>query len=204
MKTINILFIILLNSCSYNSIKAHKKLILVIGDSISLGYTPYLQSDMSQYDIIHPKDNCRNSWYTLQNIDMWINQLPHKPDIIIWNNGIWNTIHDYHDEPIERLGTSIEQYQNDMTNIAIKLKSITNEVYFNTTTHITPNNSIFNAGYENDLNNSVIDIMNNYKIHIIDLNTVSISLESNKIDAVHFDTQGYKKIAEYIEKELKF
>lgn len=196
------LLLLLLVGCSH--VTSHKKLVLVIGDSISLGYTPYLQKELgSGYEVLHPSDNCRNSRYTLENIDLWISRLPRKPDIVIWNNGIWNTIHDYTEEPIERLGTTVEQYKDDMSAIAAKLQLTSAKLYFNTTTHIAANNTIFNAGYEDLLNASIIGMLSYNNVITIDLNAKSSTLESYKKDPVHYTEEGYEKLAKFIAETIK-
>ena len=78
------------------------KKVLLIGDSITGGYTQKVTELLDgKYEVYKVPDNCRFSAYTLNCSRFWLGQqkLPEikfsleNPDIIHWNNGLWDTAH---------------------------------------------------------------------------------------------------------------
>jgi hypothetical protein len=52
-----------------------KTKILIIGDSISLGYTPFVKKMLEDKAIVsHNKGNAQDSGYGLENIESWIQE----------------------------------------------------------------------------------------------------------------------------------
>ncbi|MCR5484925.1 MAG: SGNH/GDSL hydrolase family protein [Clostridiales bacterium] len=67
------------------------KKVLLIGDSIRLSYDHRVRELLKdEAEVWGPDDNCRFTKYTLWEINGWIGHFG-KPDIIHWNNGIWDT-----------------------------------------------------------------------------------------------------------------
>ena len=78
------------------------KKVLLIGDSITGGYTQKVTELLDgKYEVYKVPDNCRFSAYTLNCSRFWLGQqkLPEikfsleNPDIIHWNNGLWDCLH---------------------------------------------------------------------------------------------------------------
>jgi hypothetical protein len=181
--------------------------ILSIGDSISVGYLAALSRNMPEYDIMHPNDNCRNSFYTLENIDSWLALFPNN-DMILWNNGVWDTTADYWPRqystaPIEWYGTTTAQYESNLIQIARKLKATGSRVIFLTTTHIL--GPPFNLGYELELNAIAKRVLPLEGVEIFDLYAVSLPLKDarpNQWD-VHFNREANQVFADEINKYIR-
>ena len=179
--------------------------VLIIGDSISIGYTgPLIKTIGDKYDVRHPADNCRNSYYTLQNIDTWLDQYPHN--IIIWNNGIWDTtradwLDQYMPDAIRsNYGTSLEDYKSNLIQIAQKLKSTSSRVIFLTTTDIPKISGVFEIGKEIDLNSIAYSVLPSMGVEVYDLYSFALSIQdahTNDFD-VHFKTSSNYKFAYFI------
>jgi len=203
IKIILILLLSLLLGCNSSIHKDNRQILFSIGDSVSIGYKDKLSFDAGyEYNVLRPNDNCRNSYYTLQNIDLWLSQLPKPPTLIVWNNGIWNTVVGYAGDPIQDQMTSVYDYTVQIQAIATKLKATGARVIFLTTTHIDLNTSVFTAGYEVQLNQAAQRVLPNMGIEVLDLNAFSLSLEVDKVDAVHYNTDGYNKLADFIAEYL--
>ena len=71
------------------------KNILLLGDSIRMSYQPVVKEMLEgKANVYGPMDNGRWSGYTLNTLRFWLPQMP-TPDIVHWNNGIWDMGDDY-------------------------------------------------------------------------------------------------------------
>ncbi len=71
------------------------KQILLLGDSLRMGYEPIVRKLLEgKAEVSGPEENGRWAGYTLNSLRFWIPNLP-KPDIIHWNNGLWDLGDDY-------------------------------------------------------------------------------------------------------------
>ena len=67
------------------------KQVLLLGDSIRMFYQERVRQLLGEdYQLSAPEENCRFAAYTLNSLRMWLPKVP-KPDIIHWNNGLWDT-----------------------------------------------------------------------------------------------------------------
>ena len=63
--------------------------VLIIGDSISIGYTPLVRKLLQNKANVHrPSTNCRWSAFGAENIDEWIGES--SWDLIHFNFGLWD------------------------------------------------------------------------------------------------------------------
>ncbi len=111
------------------------KEVLLLGDSIRM----FSQSEIIRklgegYHVSAPGENCRFSAYTLNSLRYWLDEFP-KPDIIHWNNGLWDTAVIYQEDGCF---TPLEVYVAYMTKILRVLKSTGAKVIFATTTPVDP------------------------------------------------------------------
>lgn len=71
------------------------KQILLLGDSLRMGYEPVVRQMLQgRAGVSGPEENGRWAGYTLNSLRFWIPNLP-KPDIVHWNNGLWDLGDDY-------------------------------------------------------------------------------------------------------------
>ena len=64
-------------------------LILIIGDSISIGYTPYVQEMFQgRAEVVHHKGNAQHTGTGLEKIDEWLGN--ESWDLIHFNWGLWD------------------------------------------------------------------------------------------------------------------
>ena len=71
----------------------NKKTVLLLGDSIRMGYGPYVADMMKdRAKVVYPRDNCRFTFYTLRMIADWKKLVddPKSVDIVHFNNGLWD------------------------------------------------------------------------------------------------------------------
>ncbi len=97
------------------------KNVLMLGDSIRMQYTPKVKELLKgRANVYGPVDNGRWSDYTLNSLRFWLPQLP-DPDIVHWNNGIWDMGDDY-DEGFPHV--SLEDYEKNVVRIFRVLRKL--------------------------------------------------------------------------------
>ena len=76
-----------------------RKKVLLIGDSIRMGYDKYVKNYLSDScEVYYPKDNCRFAQYTLRHLSDWKSGFNgDDSDLIHWNVGLWDTLELYDD-----------------------------------------------------------------------------------------------------------
>lgn len=166
------------------------KSMLVVGDSISIGYTVGLKNIFSDYSVIHNECNAMSSDHGVKNIDRWVAHND-RWDICTINHGLWDISPKYRvdkDKYIENLSYELD---------ALKLKC--DKVIFITTTFV-------NTAYKNKRNPSDVDEYNDATtdliiakgVEVCDLNFKSKTLSHKMIDSVHYTSGGYNDLAAYI------
>lgn len=79
------------------------KKIILLGDSIRLGYENYVKENLDGVcEVYSPKENCRMAEYVLRTIIDWKREenFPEDADLIFWNAGLWDVARIMHEEPI--------------------------------------------------------------------------------------------------------
>ena len=102
--------------------------VLIIGDSISIGYTPRVRKLLEGKVNVHrPKTNCRWSAFGDENVLQWVGD--GKWDLIHFNFGLW----DWYGWKQENKSTP-ESYEKSLEGIVNKLKSSGAKLVFAVTT----------------------------------------------------------------------
>ncbi|MBQ4528682.1 MAG: hypothetical protein II998_11500 [Clostridia bacterium] len=71
------------------------KKVLLIGDSIRMGYDTYTKMAFeSSAEVYFPKDNCRFTGYIIRHLHDWKNELKlgNDIDLVHWNAGLWDDL----------------------------------------------------------------------------------------------------------------
>lgn len=159
------------------------KNVLVIGDSLSIGYTPVVAGILSDIALVQhaPWDfsdgGAEETNYGAQCLDYWLaspSGIPLKPDLIWFNFGM----HDYVTACQEGYGCVPGQsgnttvYPSELLNITLRLKAYSEQtgskLLFALTTPMLCNATIDNV-IENTLNTAATQIMQSNNIPFIDL-----------------------------------
>jgi hypothetical protein len=96
------------------------KKILLIGDSIRLGYDQYVKESMTNLaDVYYPAENCRFALYVLKYLHTWKEELKiDNVDAIHWNAGLWDTLKIYGDDCL----TKLDHYLDCVERITDRIK----------------------------------------------------------------------------------
>ena len=77
------------------------KKIVLIGDSIRLGYEAYVRTAFRDVaEVYAPTENCRFAHYVFRYLHEWksLGNWPSDVDVVHWNAGLWDVIHFFGDE----------------------------------------------------------------------------------------------------------
>ena len=111
------------------------KQVLLLGDSIRMFYQDRVRELLGEdYNVSAPGENCRFAAYTLNSLRMWLPEFP-KPDIIHWNNGLWDTAVIYAEDGCF---TPLDEYVRTLERILRRLRQTGAEIIFATTTPTHP------------------------------------------------------------------
>ncbi len=150
------------------------KQVLLLGDSIRMFYQKKVAEKLGEeYNVSGPAENCRFAAYTHNTLRHWLPTFP-KPDIIHWNNGLWDVGHFYGEE---ECGTSLPVYLEYLERTARILKSTGAYVIFATTTPCHPKREKNTEGmlstHKNSeieqYNKAAVELMNRLGIEVNDL-----------------------------------
>lgn len=98
------------------------KRILLIGDSIRMGYDKYVKEALSgACEVYYPSDNCMYAENVLRFAHEWVQKTGSSEfDLIHWNAGLWDALELFEDEPL----TSLDYYGEAIARIHKRLKLI--------------------------------------------------------------------------------
>lgn len=155
---------------------------LVIGDSISLGHTPFISG------AAHTDGNAQSTVVTLSHLNDWL--LPAKK--VIWNNGIWDI----------KLANQ-NQYEENLNSIADILIAEygAKNIYFVTTTYVPASDPVVDSTLVPIYNDIAKAVMLNKGIAVIDITAYSEELANQgyqNANDVHFNSEGYALLANFI------
>lgn len=164
--------------------------ILVIGDSISLGYTPFIEKSVQNAEVTHNACNGESSTNGVSLINRWVSYRPHWK-VITLNHGYW-------DLPGGAQASSLAVYEANLRyEVGVAVSHADTVILVNTTQII----SAFTAEYPLATNaevaarNAVIaTVAASYGIHVVDLYGVSTGIPDRDSSLLHFNPSGYQAL----------
>ena len=177
------------------------KKVLLIGDSIRMGYDSYVKKALNNVcDVVYPDENCRFSQYILRYLTLWKEwlNLDENVDLVHWNAGHWDNFRIYGDEPV----MPIDTYAYNIQRIAKRIQFLfpNAKIVFATTTPVYEPGFIdeFVSRRNSDIeqyNEAACEMLSKLNVHINDL----YSLMKDKpvdyfSDRTHFYTAKATKV----------
>ncbi|QGY46244.1 SGNH/GDSL hydrolase family protein [Maribellus comscasis] len=187
--------------------------VLILGDSISIGYTPFVKELLeNRANVFRPvfddgkPENCAGTTKGVQNIERWLGDT--KWDVIHFNFGL----HDIkHVDPVTGENSSnpdhphqadLKQYKKNLKDIVKKLKASNAKLVYATTTPYPDktNGPLRKPGMPKKYNEVAEKIMKKNDITIDNLyDFVLPRMEELQIpNNVHFTEDGYKALAKQV------
>jgi lysophospholipase L1-like esterase len=198
---------------AFLNIQEKQPKVLLIGDSISIGYLPFVQEIMKgkvAVDRIPLKpngkaENCQGTTNGIANIDRWLGDT--KWDVIHFNFGLHDIKHIKVDsgknsnDPNDPHQADLKQYKKNLSEIVAKLKATGAKLIFATTTPYPKGTKPYRAfGDDIKYNKVAKKIMKKNGIAVNDLHAfVFPRMEQlQKPVNVHFTELGSKALAEQV------
>src|SRR6056297_3341728 len=125
-------FLVSIVILSLNSFNRQKSRILIIGDSISIGYTPFVQEDLKNVvEVVHNPGNAQHTGTGLEKIKEWIGN--EEWDIIQFNWGLWDLCYRHPDSKLYgnrdkikgKITYDLNEYGSNLDSIVILLRKYT-------------------------------------------------------------------------------
>lgn len=196
-----------------------KKRVLILGDSISIGYTPVVQKMLAdEMTVLRPMrnekpENCSGTTSGVANIDRWLRIDGGKWDVIHFNWGLHDLKHVKPDGQASELATdppqaTVEVYEKQLREIVAKLKATGAKLIFATTTPV-PDGAMKVYRTNADAvryNEAALRVMKDNNIAVDDLYGFAIKrLSQIQIQPanVHFTPKGSEALAGEVVKAVR-
>lgn len=187
--------------------------VLLIGDSISLGYTPHvIELLKGEADVRHHPGNAQHTGTGLKKIDAWLGT--ERWDVIHFNWGLWDLCYrnpksknqGRRDKAEGALTTSLEQYEQNLDALVKRLRRTDAELIWAHTT-VVPEGELGRKVDDDRLyNEAAARVMKKHGVAINDLNQLTRSFATDQFTGpgnVHFTPAGSKRIAEQVSGEIR-
>lgn len=181
------------------------KKIVLIGDSIRMGYDKYVKEALSSVaEVYYPAENCRFSVNVLRFIHEWQSNggWGDDVDLVHWNAGLWDALELFGDEPLN----PISAYAQIVPRIHKRIRMLfpKAKIVFATSTPVLEDKCHENFRRHNSTikayNKAAIDALDGTDTVINDLYGICASApESYHSDSVHYYTdEGTKLIGDKV------
>ena len=177
--------------------------VLIIGDSISIGYTRYLSKMLKGRAVVkHNQGNAQHTGTGLKKLDKWIGKT--KWDVIHFNWGLWDLCYrgkNNRDKVNGKITTPIDQYEKNLEQLVLKLKKTGAALIWAHTTVVPEKEEGRFVGDDKKYNDVAAKIMKKHGVVINDLHALSKSFPAELFVGpgnVHFRKSGSTKLAEQV------
>ncbi|WP_235034062.1 SGNH/GDSL hydrolase family protein [Roseiconus lacunae] len=188
--------------------------VLLIGDSISIGYTAYVRRDLiGKADVYRIPTNAKNSAYGLEHLNDWLEMKSLKWDVIHFNWGLWDLCYRHPESNVQgnrdkvngTLTESLEGYRSNMKKIVARLKQTDATLIWCTTTPVPAGEAGRKLGDDVKYNLVAAEIMKANKVRINDLHSHALlRLPETMVREgdVHFTEEGYIHLGSKVAEEV--
>ncbi|WP_130618689.1 SGNH/GDSL hydrolase family protein [Dyella amyloliquefaciens] len=187
--------------------------VLIIGDSISQGYTPHVTTLLGgEAEVIRNPENGQTSAYGLERMDEWLGST--KWDVISFNFGQWDFC--YHNPSLPdgndrdkihgAIAISLDQYKRNLEAIVERLQRTKAHLIWENSTFVPEGES---GRYPEDAikyNQAAKEIMDEHSIPVVDLYNLTKGFEPKlfkRPQNVHYSDEGYREIATTVARAIQ-
>ncbi|HLP36355.1 SGNH/GDSL hydrolase family protein [Lacibacter sp.] len=188
--------------------KKQTKKLLVIGDSISIGYTPFLEKSLAPDILVtHNPGNGGSTVRGVASVEKWLDN--RQWDVILFNFGLHDMMYkdsaNKNDVVNGKVSVPLEEYRKNLETIVGILRETTAKLYFVTTTTVPQNSASRKVEDPARYNAVAQEVMKKNGIEVIDLYSASLTIhpQNSKPGNVHYTPEGYELLASYISKVIK-
>ena len=186
--------------------KAQLPKVFIIGDSISLAYTPVVAEMLRGQAVVkHCPANAGPTMRGVANIDRWLGNT--KWDVILFNFGLW----DMYGWRYEKIDRSPPAYERRLDTLAVRLKKTGAKLIWATTTPACPEGERkckvkVDPATEAEYLAAALRVMKKHNIPVNDLHAFMKPKRDQYAIAdndVHFKKDGNRKLGEQIANQIK-
>jgi acyl-CoA thioesterase-1 len=183
--------------------------VLILGDSISIGYTLPLRAELKNEANVHrPPENCASTREGLENLDKWLED--GEWDVIHFNFGLHDLKYINADgnnvsPKVGKQKTPLDEYVIKLEQLTIRIKATGAAVIWCATTPVPKGTSFRISGDAAKYNNAAAKIMKKHGVPIDDLYTAVISqkIQRTSPNNVHFTADGSMQLARVVANEIR-
>ncbi len=185
---------------------------LLIGDSISIGYTPHVVATLKgKVEVRHHRGNAQHTGTGLKMLEKWIGKT--QWDVIHFNWGLWDLCYRHPQSKVQgrrdkvrgTLTTPLEHYEKNLDQLVVRLKKTKAKLIWAHTTTVPKGEAGRKVGDDTRYNDAATRVMKKHGIVINDLNALSDSFPPELFTApgnVHFKKEGSKKIGQAVAQKI--
>lgn len=189
--------------------------VLLVGDSISIGYTVQTQALLKGKANVHRiPTNAGHTGMGIVGLPKWLKKLGGKWDVIHFNWGLWDLCYrnpksknqGRRDKVNGTLTHTIEQYTENLAKLITVLKETNAKLVFATTTPVPEGEFGRKLGDDLKYNSAAVALMKKHGIVVNDLHAVmagKMNKYGKKPGDVHFTEDGSELLAEQVAKAIE-
>jgi len=207
-------FSCILSSSAFEKDHPDRPNVLLIGDSISIGYTVDVRKALHEKaDVFRIPSNGKNAAFGLSNLNKWLKKKPAQWDLIHFNWGLWDLCYRHPESKVQghrdkvngTITATPEQYRADLEKIVIRLKATNAKLIWCATTPVPEHEAGRKLGDDLIYNKIAEEVMTKHKIKINDLHAHAL-LKQKEIQVkkgdVHFNKKGSAYLAKKVAQEI--
>jgi len=187
--------------------------ILILGDSISMAYGPFVKQQLSEFaDVSRPvrngkDENCAGTIHGVANLDRWL-AAAGEVDLIFFNFGLHDLkrvdrdTKNYSNNPADPRQAEPDEYRQQLSQIVARLKQTEARLVFVTTTpvpvgDVKPRREVGDPLHYNAIARTVVD---HQGIEVLDLYAPALKnlAEWQQPVNVHFNPKGSEELAKLV------
>ncbi|MHC4252056.1 MAG: SGNH/GDSL hydrolase family protein [Planctomycetota bacterium] len=187
--------------------------VLIIGDSISLGYTPHVKRMLGgKAEVVHNRGNAQHTATGLKRIDSWLGK--QKWDVIHFNWGLWDLCYRHPESKVQGRRDKVrgtitirsEQYGKNLDRLVALLKKTKAVLIWAHTTVVPEKEAGRFAGDAAKYNAIAAKIMKKHGVAVNDLHKLTKAFPPSLFVApgnVHFTKAGSEKLAKQVAAKIE-
>lgn len=196
----------LLSLLSFDAAESQK--VLIIGDSISIGYFPFVKTSLkAQAEVYHNAGNAQSTANGLKKLSAWLAE--DEWDIIQFNWGLWDLAYRVPaekgpgklDKQLGKLTATPQQYRKNLEALVDILKTTKAKLVFVNTTYVPADEPGRHSSDAEKYNKIALKIMREHGIPVNDLYTPSVKIHREfglGADNVHYTEAGYRALSKHV------
>lgn len=191
-----------------SSIKAELPNVLILGDSISIGYTNAVRKGLQgTANVSRAKANCGDTARGIERIDAWLGDTDW--DVIHFNWGLWDLCYrnpeikgqGNRDKAIGTISTPLPEYKENLEMLVRRMQQTGATLIWASTTFVPVGEAGRFIGDDLNYNSAAEKIMQDHGVVINDLHTLTKNFPEElfvKPGDVHFTREGSQKLADQV------